>query len=253
MYRKPTFRHMKFKDIMGILALVSLLALLAVPAAAANTVTVTNNTGNDTATKFYNEGVTALSASDYRAALNLFDQALSSDTTVIGKSDVLLYVYQDKTYAQIQLSDYPGALETTTAGLALFGNDEKLLNNQGFVFYKLGRYQEALGSYNKAIGIDQNYTTALINKGDVLYTMARYQESVDAYKLALSTDPGNTDATAGLARAEQAAGPGLPVVPLLVLVVVIVAAGAVWYFRFRKPAEVPATGEKKGKGPSKKK
>jgi len=244
---------MKFLDIMGVVALVFLLALLVVPAAAANTVTVTNNTGTDNATRFYNEGVTALSANDYRAALNLFDQALASNTSVIAGSDVLLYVYQDKTYAQIQLTDYPGALETTTAGLALFGNDEKLLNNQGFVFYKLGRYQEALGSYNKAIGIDQNYTIALINKGDVLYTMGSYRESVDAYKQAIATDPGNADATAGLAKAEQAAGPEFPIIPVLIVLIVLIAAGGVWYFRFRKPGETPETGGKKGKSPSKKK
>ncbi len=47
---------------------------------------------------------------------------------------------------------------------------------------------------------------ALINKGQALFQMGRYQDAADAYARADATDPGNSEAAAGLAQAQTAAG-----------------------------------------------
>ena len=116
---------------------------------------------------------------------------------------------------------------------------------QGIELYDIGRYQEAVTAYNQAITIDGNYTSALINKGGALYKLGDYEGSVAAYKQALETDPGNKDATDGLNQAQAAAGSFSPVLIVLIAIIVIAAAGAVWYVKFRKPADDKSDGKKR--------
>ena len=49
------------------------------------------------------------------------------------------------------------------------------------------------------------YLKGWINKGDALAKAGRAGEAVDAYNKALEIDPGNTDATAGIKEAQDAA------------------------------------------------
>jgi tetratricopeptide (TPR) repeat protein len=108
-----------------------------------------------------------------------------------------------------------------------------------------------------AISLDKDYTTALINKGDTLSKMGQYQAAVEIYTRALETDPGNRDAGAGLAAARKAAEESTNPAMIIgvILVIIIGALGAVWYFRFRKPddmkPEAKMQDEKKSKGKKK--
>lgn len=200
----------------------------------------------DNATNYYNIAENYLNKGDYQSAIQYFDQALSDNTTMIKVSEGLLYTYRDKAYAQIQLGNYAGAISTLDEGIVQYPKDKMLWNNKGYASYKLGNNQDALTSYDKAIAIESNYTIALINKGDVLSKMGRYQDAVTTYKQALESDPGNSDATKGLATAEQNAGSAPSTTIIILVVIVVIAAGlAVWYIKFRKPASENKKAEKK--------
>jgi tetratricopeptide (TPR) repeat protein len=120
-------------------------------------------------------------------------------------------------------------------------------NNKGYILYKMGRYNEATDAYTQAVTIDPSYVKGWINKGNALTQAGRFQEAADAFNKALTLDPGNSDATKGLAAAEQNAGSTPSTTIIILVVIVVIAAGiAVWYIKFRKP-ETKEPSEKKSK------
>jgi tetratricopeptide (TPR) repeat protein len=235
---------MKPATVFHIAAIALLLGCLVVPVFAG--VEIQEPETVDIATSYYNHAETAIEKGNYEEAITLFDLALASNTTMIKWSDALLYTYRDKAYCQIQLEQYENAIATIDAGLAEYPKDAMLWNNKGYADYRLGRYQDALDAYNRAIQEDREYTIAMINRGDTLFAMGRCGDAVSAYNDALATDPGNRDATAGLARAQECAGPSaLTMTIVIIIIVLIIAGGAVWYLKFRKPAEETKSEEKK--------
>ncbi len=234
---------MQIRQTIALICFCAVLCVLIQPV----TAIVVNGNETDDGTYYFNLGSRLIASGDFERAINAFDKALASNTTMIHLSEGLLYTYRDKAYALIQLGRFNDALETTTTGLVIYPNDTMLWNNKGYALYKLGRNQDALNAYEKAVSLDQNYTIALINKGDTLFRMGRFQDSVDAYTKANATDPGNRDAAAGLAEAQKAAASTIPSTISIVLIIMIIAAGGViYYIRFRKPAE-ETPGEKRTK------
>jgi Flp pilus assembly protein TadD len=226
---------MKRGQILGILALILVCAVTAIPAMAAG-----ENTTHDAATTYYNTAVQLTADGNYAEAIGLYDQALGSNTTMIKMSDALLYTYQGKAYAQIQLGNYTDAIATVDTGLAQYPNDAMLWNNKGYAQYNLGNYTDAVNSYNVALASDGNYTGAMINKADALVKLKNYQDAITTYKAALVSDPGNSEATAKLADAEKAAASTSQVTMIILVVVVIIAAVGVAYYVTRK---MPASGK----------
>jgi tetratricopeptide (TPR) repeat protein len=193
------------------------------------TAIIINGNETDDGTYYYNLGARLVAAGDFARAINAYDSALSSNTTIIRMSDGLLYTYRNKAFAQIQLGMFADAADTTNQGLALYPKDAPLWNNKGYSLFKLGRYPEAIAAYDQALAIDTNYTKGWINKGNTLFGAGRYQEAVIAYTSALATDPGNADATAGLARAQQKASEIFPVFVVAAIAAVAIIGGAVYY------------------------
>jgi tetratricopeptide (TPR) repeat protein len=188
---------MKIRQCIHILAILLVVLGCVLPVMAAE------NKTPDAATAFYNTGVLLLEEKEYARAIAAFDQALASNTTMIWWSDALLYTYQNKAYALIQLNNYTAAVQTIDEGLATYENDEKLWYNKGFALFKLGRYQEAINAYDKVLMINNQSVPALNNKGDTYFQMGRYQEAVDSYIRAKEIDPGNSYATNGLEKAQR--------------------------------------------------
>ena len=224
---------MKKGQIIYILAILSIISCIVMPVMAAD-----DNQMQDEATTLYNRGVRILSENDYANAILLFDQALASNTTMIKKTDALLYTYQGKAFALIQLGKLDDAIQTVDQGLAIYPKDTMLWNNKGYALFKQANYAGAVASYDKALSFDKNYTTALINKGDALYQMGRFQEAIDAYNKALENNPDNSAATAGLALAQKAAAtPTQTTIIVLVVVLIVALGGVIWYVKFRKPVD----------------
>ncbi len=233
---------MNFRNCL-IIAAVFLSALLVVqPGLSAENVTtvVTNLTAdleNDAATKFFNYGEQTLNQGDYGNAIAFFDQALAGNTTILKKTDALLYLYRDKGYAQIQLGNYSAAIATLDQGIASYPEDAMLWNNRGYALERLNEAQDALASYDNAVSFDRNYTTAHINRGNVLSQLGRYPEAVDAYTQANATDPFNSAAAAGLEAAKKGQEDASRTMTIVLAVVVAaIIALIVWYVRFHKPA-----------------
>jgi tetratricopeptide (TPR) repeat protein len=232
---------MKFRNCIGILSILMVIVLFAVPVAAQDA-SVTDN-----ATQYYNAGVRYLGAGDYTNATLSFNTALTANTTLIEKSDTLMYLYEGKAFALIQLKRFDDALQTSEKGVGLFPKDKILWNNEGYALYNLGQYQAAVNAYNKAISIDGNYTSALNNKGGALYKMGDYNGAVAAYTRGNETTPGNADSMDGLKHSQEMAGSIPTSLIVLIAIVIIAAAGAVWYIKFRKPEEKKPAAKQKSK------
>lgn len=209
---------------------------------------VTNYTADlesDNATRNFNYGQQSVSLGDLQSALVFYNLALSENQTMLRKTDALQYLYQGKTYTLIQLKRYSEAVAAAEEGLTVYPRDAMLWNNKGFALYLQGKQQDALMAYTTATSYDGNYTNAYINQGDVLSEMGRYAEAVKAYTRANETDPFNIAASDGLAVARKGEAQSAGNMTILLVIVLIVAAGVlVWYVRFRKPA-VSAPEEKK--------
>jgi tetratricopeptide (TPR) repeat protein len=209
------------------------------------------NETTDAATTYYNIGVRYLTTNDFQRAIDFFNLALASNTTMIRQSDALLEIYKGKARALIHLTQYNDAIQTIEQGLVIYPKDPILWNEKGYALFSLGKNQDAVNSYDTAISFDQNYTSALINKGQALYQMGKYQDAVDAFTRADATDPGNSVAAEGLAQAQGAAAAATQTVVVIVgIILIVVAGGIVLYMKFRKPAE-EKTPEKKTKGKKK--
>jgi tetratricopeptide (TPR) repeat protein len=234
---------MKIRIIVYILAILLLIGCFVVPVAAEE------NQTPDAGTYFYNTGIMLLNSNQYERAISLFNQALASDTTMIRQSDALLYTYQGKSYALIQLNRSEEAVETVDEGLKVYPKDAILWNNKGYALYNLGKYPDALKSYDAVLSIDQNYTPSLVNKGDTLYKMGRFTDAVDAYIKANITDPGNQKAMEGLEKAQEAAKSEIPLTSFAIIVILaIIASVVIYYMKFRKPSkERPIETKTKGK------
>lgn len=242
---------MDFRQFPAILAFLLLTVLIVQPVVSANITMTSDNLDRDAATGLYNSGDILLNKGDYENAIKLFDQALAANTTMLKKTDAILYLYRDKAYAQIQLGMYNDAITTLDEGLALYPNDYMLWNNKGKALEKLGKNQDALTAYDKAVSFNQNYTLAYVNRGIILSQMGRYSEAVVAYSKANETNPFNIDILAGLEAAKKGESKS-NLTTTIVLAVVLIAAISivVWYVKFRKPAE-PVPKERKTKSKKK--
>lgn len=232
----------------GAILILFVLAVCLVPVVSASTEEVYDN-----ATNYYNLGEIAINAGQYEKAIEYFDKALANNTTLIQSGDAYMYLYKDKAAALTDLGRYDEALGTINAGLVQFKNSTGMWNNKGYVLYKMGRYSEAVEAYDHAVTIDPGYVKGWINKGIALNASGRYPEAADAYRKALALDSTNADATQGLAAAEKASGATGSMTVILLVVLVIAAAGAaVWYVKFRAPAEADNTGSNAAKKAEKK-
>jgi len=236
---------MDFRKLPIILAILLLTVLIVQPVLSANYTLTSDNLEKDAATGLYNSGEVLLVKGDYGNAIQLFDQALASNTTMLIKTDALLYLYRDEAYAKIQLGNTTDAIATMDAGLALYPSDPMLWNNKGYALNLLGKTQDALTAYDKSISFNPNYTTAYLNRGDALSQMGRYTEAAAAFTRANETDPFNIAAADGLAAAKKGES-GSSMTGILVIVLIVAAGIIVWYVKFRKPA-VPAPEEKNEK------
>lgn len=217
-----------------------------------NVTSVTNYTADlekDPGTQFYNYGVQSVEINDYSSAISFFDQALTQNLSMLKKTDALLYTYQGKTYAQIQLQNYLGAVATADAGLAVYPGDPMLWNNKGWALQALGKNEDALAAYNNAVSLDGNYTNALINQGNLSRIMGKYHEAISAYTKANETEPFNVAAADGLDATKKAEADSSRTMSILMVVILVAVIGIVfWYVKFSKPAEPEPQGKKKKAG-----
>lgn len=225
---------MQFKQIVTILAILTMVAICVQPVAASS----------DPATDYYNIAEQSISVGDYQKALEYFDKALASNTTMLGMGDGLMYTYKDRSGVLTDLGRYDEALKAADLGIARYPKEPGFWNNKGYAYFKMGKFNEAADAYGKAVTLDPKYLKGWINKGNALAKAGRAGEAVDAYNKALEIDPGNTDATAGIKEAQGAATTTNIVLAAIVLIGLAIV---IWYVKFRKPGDEQAAGKGKAK------
>ena len=208
-----------------------------------------NGNETDDGTYYYNLGSRFVASGEFERAINAFNSALASNTTMIQQSDVLSYLYRDKAFVLIHLGRFSDAVDTANQGLSLYPKDVSLWNNKGYALFKLGQYNDAINAYDQALAIEKD-TTKLskywTNKGEALYSAGNYPKAVDAFQKALQLNPSNTDAVDGLARAQQKASESAPVSVIAAIAAVAIVCGAV-YYRNKRQKAAPPREEKQGR------
>ena len=206
------------------------------------TAIIINGNETDDGTYYYNLGTRFVAAGEFARAINAFNSALASNTTMIQQSDALSYLYRDKAFVLIQLGRFNDAVDTTNQGLSLYPKDVSLWNNKGYALFKLGQYNDAINAYDQALAIEKDtikLSKYWTNKGEALYSAGNYQEAMGAFQKSLQLNPSNTDAAAGLARAQQNVSAISPVLVAAALAAVAVIGGAAYYLRRRQKATLP--------------
>ncbi len=229
---------MKIKQIVAILAILTMVAVCVLPVAAEEE----GEKITDEATLYYNSAQLLIADQQYERALELFNKVLASNTTLLGMGDGLMYTYKDRVALLTDLGRYDEAIAAADEGIAAYPKEPGLWNNKGWAYYQMGKYSEAAAAYDKAVTLDPEYLKGWINKGDALMKAGREGEAAGAYNKALELDPGNTDATAGLAKAQEASG---SMTPIFVAIAVISACFVIWYVKFRKPSDEKSKGRQK--------
>jgi tetratricopeptide (TPR) repeat protein len=78
---------MKIRQFVNLLAILLLIVCIAQPVVAET---------EDPATNYYNIAELAIGTNEYEKALEYFNKALASNTTLIGMGDALMFTYRDK-------------------------------------------------------------------------------------------------------------------------------------------------------------
>jgi len=176
---------------------------------------------------------------DNSGALDTIDLALA-----IEENDKL---WNNKGYVLFLLGRYDESLSAYNRAIRITPQYTVALINKGNSLMKLGRYQDAVDAYTLAFESDAQANDLTLSQkaktwkdtGNAYYNLGKYQEAMSAYKSSLTFDPANTDAAAGLARAQQNASAISPVLVAAALAAVAVIGGAAYYLTRRQKAAPP--------------
>ncbi|MEM6429678.1 MAG: tetratricopeptide repeat protein [Deinococcota bacterium] len=146
-----------------------------------------NLTGNqavslssDAATAF-EAGLSALESGQFSEAMREFDRARSL------QDQGLIAFYQG--YTKQLLGDTSGAVPDYERALQDLPNSATLLNNLGFAYYRMGRFDRAVETLVQAVTTDPNNVEAQLNLGLVYYDLNRFAQSVAPLEQALALNP----------------------------------------------------------------
>ncbi len=84
------------------------------------------------------------------------------------------------------------------AALKVCPNDPEIVYDNGYIFERFRKYEEALLNYRKAIALDSAYSKAYFSIGDIEALQNNYSSAVEAYTEGLRLDPDNARARGSL-------------------------------------------------------
>jgi tetratricopeptide (TPR) repeat protein len=148
-------------------------------------------------------------------AMQLTDQLSSLEKAIAAKQDELLKLQQsiqslatagkppaskapraydlDRQGQQLyREKKYPEALEKFAAAVQSKPKDPVLLNNLGFIYYALGRNDEAVATLQKTLQLDPNRKEAHENLADALMKQGKPEEAKPHYRIFLQLHPTST-------------------------------------------------------------
>lgn len=137
------------------------------------------------------EGISALEAGDNQTAQTAFDRAVSLQPSG------LTNFYQAFT-RQIQ-GDLRGAVDAYEEALTGFpdanAGQARVLNNAGFAYFRLGRFDKAVAYISRATQADPENSQAHFNLGLIYYELGRFDDALPALETALAQNPALADTT----------------------------------------------------------
>ena len=156
------------------------------------------------ATAWVGKGAVLFSIGKHEEAGICYDKALAINPrtalTWLSKGFVLaaLERYQDALvcFQKAQELGDPTAAQYVTQYQRFLLTDEDHFE-QGFAFYRAGKFEEAIRSYDAALAVDAKNPDIWNNKGLTLKALGRLREAIECHEKALAIDPQNTSAWGG--------------------------------------------------------
>lgn len=153
---------------------------------------------NNALNQAYNDGMTALEAKNYDAAIESFNKAAEVDPNQIAVWSHLAQAYQDgagtKTGADHDAM-IAKAIDTYNKALTIKPDDASLHNNYGLLLAKAGKFQDATAELEKAAQLEPTQACKYYYNLGALYTNAgQVDPAVDAFKKGVAADPNCADA-----------------------------------------------------------
>ena len=133
------------------------------------------------AATLFNSGLSALGAGEIAAAQGDFDRALEI------QNSGLLFFYQGYT-RQLQ-GDLRDAVTSYESALEDLSESAPILNNLGFAYFRLGRYDRAIDYLERAVAADPENSEAQLNLGLIYYDLERYSQAVEPLERAAQLRP----------------------------------------------------------------
>ena len=147
------------------------------------------------AASLFSSGLSALEAGEVSAAQTDFDRALE-----VQNSGILAF-YQGYT-RQLQ-GDLRNAVTSYEQALEDLSDSAPVLNNLGFAYFRLGRYDRAIEYLQRAIAADPENAEAQLNLGLIYYNIERYSQAVGPLEQALALRPELAETTVQVGAEEQ--------------------------------------------------
>ena len=137
------------------------------------------------------KGITPINEKEIQELFNLLIKLLPKDTfqkiIEIDTTNSVALNYVGYTYAE-QNDSLEYALQLINKALLIEENNGHYIDSRAWVFYKMGRYEEALKELKKAAGIIED-AVIFEHLGDVYLKLDDIEKARDAYEKALEHEP----------------------------------------------------------------
>ncbi len=108
--------------------------------------------------------------------------------------------YAEGIYQYYAQADYEAALEALQEARDLRPGDPEIIQHEGWVLRRLGRWDPAMEVIDRAIQLDPRNPSLVCNQGLNNYRLRRFGTARNQYEIGLSTDPGSPVGGAFLAE-----------------------------------------------------
>ena len=98
-------------------------------------------------------------------------------------------LFAEGVYRYYAHADYPAALEALQRARTLRPGDPEILQHEGWVLRRMGRWDEAMEVLDRAIQLDPRNANLIWNQGANNYRLRRYGTAEVQYELSLDIDP----------------------------------------------------------------
>ena len=143
----------------------------------------------------FQQGLYALDISDYVAAAESFARSRAI------QENALTAFYHG--YAKQLSGDTRGAVDDYLLALDAFGDSDIVLNNIGYAYLELSRYDLAIEYLNRALAANPENAQVHLNLGLYYFALARYGDAITSFEEAIRLDPGLQTAAGSLIEASR--------------------------------------------------